>query len=117
MKSQENYLYCCDTTDEPNAADEAVLIPSSKVISITPGVIAGTQSISALTLFYEGFGNDGSAGAVQFACTAEKQKEAMDDLVAAINSNPGNGFVVLADVQNSVFCSPHITGCTVDDEV
>ena len=41
----------------------------------------------------------------------------MDDLVAAINSNPSNGFVVLSDDKNGVFCSAHITGCTVDDEV
>lgn len=117
MKSQKNYLYCCATTDEPNAADEAVLIPSSKVISITAGAKAGTGDIDALTLFFEGMGNDATAGAVTFACVAEKQKEAMDDLVAAINSNPGNGFVVLSDDKNNVFCSPHITGCTVDDEV
>ena len=117
MKSQENYLYCCATTDEPNAANEAVLVPSSKVISVTAGAKDGTGDIDALTLFFEGMGNDGSAGAVTFACTDGKQKEAMDDLVAAINSNPGNGFVVLSDDKNSVFCSPYITGCTVDDEV
>ena len=117
MKSQENYLYCCSTTDEPNAADEAVLIPSSRVISITAGNKNGLGDIDMLTLFFDGMGNDATAGAVEFACVDGKQKEAMDDLVAAINSNPGNGFVVLSDDQNDVFCSPHITGCTVDDEV
>ncbi len=117
MKSQENYLYCCGTTAEPSGANEAVLVPSSKVISITAGAKDGTGDIDALTLFFEGMGNDATAGAVTFACADGKQKEAMDDLVAAINSNPGNGFVVLSDDQNSVFCSPHITGCTVDDEV
>ena len=41
----------------------------------------------------------------------------MDDVCSAINAEPGDGFTVIADVKNNVFCSPHITGCTVDSAV
>ena len=109
----ENYLYFCDTTDEPNAADEAILIPASTVLGISIGAADGTVDNDALYLSCQGFVGDGNSRAV----TAGKLKEAMDDVCAAINSEPGDGFTVIADVKNSVFCSPHITGCTVDSAV
>ena len=114
----ENYLYFCDTTDEPNAADEAMLIPASTVLGIAVGAIAGTVDVDAIYLTCEGFVGDGnSRGSVVLAVTEGKLVEAMDDLVSAINSNPGDGFVVIADVFNNTFCSEHITGCTVDSAV
>tara|TARA_R100001440_G_scaffold42246_2_gene61914 strand:+ start:882 stop:1253 length:372 start_codon:yes stop_codon:yes gene_type:complete len=123
MKLQENYLYCNSMTTEPNNADKAVLIPSSKVICIAAGETdAGAQS-NEFTLFFEGMGNDGTAGSVQFAIPLANSyvdgvfAEAVDDIINAINSNPSNSFVTLADGQNGVFASPHVTSCAVDDEV
>ena len=114
----ENYLYFCDTTDEPNAADEAILIPASTVLGISVGAADGTVDDDALYLSCQGFIGDGnSRGAVVIAVTAGKLKEAMDDICAAINSNPGDGFVVIADDHNKTYCSEHITGCTVDSAV
>ena len=114
----ENYLYFCDTTDEPNAADEAVLIPASVVLGISIGAADGSVDDDALYLTHEGFVGDGnSRGAVILAVTAGKLVEAMDDVVSAINANPSDGFTVIADVQNGVYCSTHITGCTVDSAV
>jgi len=114
----ENYLYFCDTTDEPNATDEAILIPASTVLGISVGAADGTVDDDALYLSCQGFvGDANSRAAVILAVTAGKLKEAMDDVCAAINAEPGDGFTVIADVKNSVFCSPHITGCTVDSAV
>tara|TARA_Y100001963_G_scaffold141934_1_gene210823 strand:+ start:790 stop:1143 length:354 start_codon:yes stop_codon:yes gene_type:complete len=114
----ENYLYFCDTTDEPNAADEAILIPASTVLGISVGAADGTVDDDALYLSCQGFVGDGnSRAAVILAVTAGKLKEAMDDVCSAINANPGDGFTVIADVQNGVYCSEHITGCTVDSAV
>jgi len=114
----ENYLYFCDTTDEPNAADEAILIPASTVLGISVGAADGTVDDDALYLSCQGFVGDGnSRAAVILAVTAGKLKEAMDDVCSAINANPGDGFTVIADVANSTFCSDHITGCTVDSAV
>ncbi len=78
----------------------------------------GTVDVDAIYLTCEGFVGDGnSRGSVVLAVTEGKLVEAMDDLVTAINANPGDGFQVIADVANNVFCSDHITGCTVDSAV
>lgn len=112
----ENYLYFCDTTDEPNSSDEAVLIPASKVLGLSIGAANGTYDNDALYLSFERLSHTAARGAVLLACTAGKLPEAMDDVCAAMSATPGDGFTVIADVQNGVFCSPHITGCTVDTE-
>ena len=112
----ENYLYFCDTTDEPNATDEAVLVPASAVLGVSINLFGINQG--QLYLSHQGFvGDNNSKGAVNISITPGKDKEAMDDIAAAMSSNPGTGFTVICDVQNNVFCSDHITGCTVDSAV
>ena len=114
----ENYLYFCDTAAEPDAADTTILIPASTVRGISVGDANGEVDDDALYLSAEGFVGDGnSRAAVVLAVTAGKLKEAMDDVASAMSATPGDGFTVIADVKNSVFCSPHITGCTVDSAV
>ena len=61
---------------------------------------------------------------VSLTVTQGKEKEAMQDIMAAINSNPTDGFVIMADdcvttdsattalndkARNSSYCSPHVT--------
>jgi hypothetical protein len=114
----ENYLYFNAHTAEPAADDKAMMIPASTVLGIAVGAIAGTTDDDAIYLTCEGFVGDGnSRGSVVLAVTAGKLTEAMDDVVSAINANPGDGFVVIADVANNTYCSNHITGCTVDSAV
>tara|TARA_R100001594_G_scaffold27272_1_gene52017 strand:+ start:574 stop:927 length:354 start_codon:yes stop_codon:yes gene_type:complete len=114
----ENYLYFNGHTAEPAADDKAMMIPASTVLGIAVGAIAGTVDVDAIYLTCEGFVGDGnSRGSVVLAVTEGKLVEAMDDVVSAINSNPGNGFVVIADDHNKTYCSEHITGCTVDSAV
>ena len=114
----ENYLYFNAHTAEPAADDKAMMIPASTVLGIAVGAIAGTVDLDAIYLTCEGFVGDGaSRGSVVLAVTAGKLVEAMDDVVSAINANPSDGFTVIADVKNAVYCSDHITGCTVDSAV
>ena len=115
----ENYLYFCDTSDEPNAADEAILVPASTLRGITCGSDNGLSHPSRVCKHFEGFVGDGNSKAdvtilLNSDTTGVKQIQIVDDIVNAINSNPGDGFVTIADSQNGVFCSPEITGCTVD---
>ena len=50
--------------------------------------------------------------------TAGKHKEVIEAITSNINSGPhSNGFVVVADSENSKFCSPHIVACTTIDVV
>lgn len=114
----ENYLYFNAHTAEPAADDKAMMIPASTVLGIAIGAKAGHADVDAIYLTCEGFVGDGnSRGSVVLAVKEGKLVEAMDDLVTAINANPGDGFQVIADVANNVFCSEHITGCTVDSAV
>ena len=54
------------------------------------------------------------ADTVGLIVTANKQKEAIQDIVAAINAHPnGDPFIVIADDSNSVFASQYITGCSI----
>ena len=113
----ENYLYFQDDAAEANATNECIMIPASKVLGMSLGNASGVND-NAFYMSYEAMTNTGAArGAVLIVCTPGKQVEAMEDVVAAINSTPGDGFVVMCDVKNSIFCSPHITGCTIDSEV
>ena len=51
---------------------------------------------------------------VLLTITANKQKEVMQDIVAAINAHPnGDPFIVVSDDSNSVFASQYITGCAI----
>lgn len=112
----ETYLYFNGHTAEPAADDKSILIPASKVLGITVGAANGTADKDALYLSFAGFVNDNnSKGAVVIAVTEGKLKEAMDDLAAAINGS--DDFVVIADDFKKAYCSPHITGCTVDSAV
>jgi len=115
----ENYLYFCSTTDEPNTTDEAILIPASAVRAIHAGIVNGTNG-NSVTIAAEGFvAGDGNSRATLKLALIDRTNAtftgAMDDLSAAINATPGDGFTVIADAQNGVFCSKHIIGCTIDD--
>ena len=95
-----------------------MMIPASTVLGVAVGAIAGSVDADAIYLTCEGFVGDGNSRAsVALAVTEGKIVEAMDELTAAMNSNPGDGFIVIADVANGVFCSDHITGCAVDSAV
>ena len=114
----ENYVYFNGHTAEPAADDRAMMIPASTITGIAIGAIAGTVDLDALYLTCEGFVGDGnSRGSGVLAVSAGKLVEAMDDNVSAINSNPGDGFIVIADDHKLTYCSRHITGCTVDSAV
>ena len=114
----ENYLYFNGHTAEPAADDRAMMIPASTVLGISVGAADGTVDDDALYLSAEGFTGTGNArAAVILAVTAGKLPEAMDDVASAMSATPGDGFTVIADVQNGVFCSEHITGCTIDSAV
>ena len=115
----ENYLYFCSTTDEPNNTDEAILIPASSVRAIHSGVVTGTAGDS-VTIAAEGFvaGDGNSRATLKLQLTDKRSATftgAMDDLTAAISATPGDGFTVIADVKNGVFCSKHIINCTIDE--
>ena len=115
----ENYLFFSETTDEPNAADESIMIPSSSVLGIVPGNLL-TPGLTTSTLFFKGLANTGATrGTVVITHTSEKYKELCEDLVAAMNSTVSDGFVNMfngfqTDIPNA---SSHVTSILIDSEV
>lgn len=113
----ENYLYIQGDAAEANATDKCIMIPASRVLGVSVGSQSGTAG-DYVYLSYEAITNTGAArGSVRFDVTVGEQIKAMDDLVAATNSNPSDGFVVICDVKNKVFCSPFITGAAINTTV
>lgn len=114
-------LYFADGTAGANATTEAALISVDLVKSMEP--ISGTVSNIYLNAEVQASHRDGistlddSAGVILYnyiAIThvADKFKEVAAAVTSAMNTGPNSdGFIVIADALNSVFCSPHITDC------
>ena len=68
----------------------------------------------------EGFDDIASSGGrtdvdeMTLTITSSKQKEVIQDIMALMNANYEDGMLVIADVANSKFASPHITGVTIN---
>ena len=111
----ENYLYFNGQAGEPAATDKACLIPASAVLGMSMGADDGAGHGSRILLSFDGFVGDGNSRAgIVVGHSIGKAAEVMDDIVAAINSTPGDGFVVIGDMKTNTFCSNHITSVAVD---
>ena len=108
-------------TSEPGS----ILIPASSFRYMNP------TSTTAVTLYFDSVRNEGQFrpqhDQVTLTVTQGKLQEAMADIMAAINSNPTDGFTVMADdctttdsattaltdlSRNSSYCSTHLSAVT-----
>jgi len=108
-------------TSEPGS----ILIPASSFRYMNP------TSDTAITLYFDSVRNEGQFrpqhDQVTLTVTQGKTQEAMADIMAAINSNPTDGFTVIADdcvttdsatsalndlVRSSKYCSGHLSAVT-----
>tara|TARA_R100000234_G_C4883780_1_gene128508 strand:+ start:128 stop:514 length:387 start_codon:yes stop_codon:yes gene_type:complete len=119
----EKFLYFSDGTAGLDATTEGLCVKASLVKSMEP-ISATTSNIyfestqahkidSVSTL-------DDSAGVskfdyVQLTHTSGKFKEVATAVTQAINTTPHtDGFIVVCDALNSVFCSSLITDCSIN---
>ena len=109
----EKYLYFATATapDATESTEEVVMIPTSRLSHFE------MQSATRIKIFFtEDAGQivettDNTARTVvALDVTSGKHKEAMEDIIIAINK-PSNGFIVISDQANSIHCSSHITLC------
>tara|TARA_A100001515_G_scaffold124948_1_gene109493 strand:- start:222 stop:581 length:360 start_codon:yes stop_codon:yes gene_type:complete len=109
----ENYLYFASAAPDGTAAtEEVVCFPASQMSHFE------MASATQLRVYFESSQeNDADSGidaahAVLTIATG-KHKEAIQDIVEVINRASGGnfGFINIADSENSVFCSEHITAC------
>ena len=109
----ENYLYFAKgAIDSTTSTEEVAMFPVSKLSHFE------MSNTGDLRLFFtSGQETDNDAGldhsVVALDITVGKHKEAMQDIVEAINRPSGGnfGFINIADSEKSVFCSEHITAC------
>ena len=114
---KEKYLYFMEETDGLfNAAGDSMCVPLSRL----KGFRANGTTTQLLIEFKAmlGYGNSSDddtfvADSVLLTITANKQKEVIHDITAAINSarNIDEPMIVVSDDSNSIFASQWITGC------
>ena len=99
-----------------NAAGDSMCVPLSRL----KGFRANGTTTQLLIEFKAmlGYGNSSDddtfvADSVLLTITANKQKEVIADITAAINAarNIDKPMISICDASNSVFASPFITGC------
>tara|TARA_R100000654_G_scaffold12146_2_gene26362 strand:+ start:32 stop:391 length:360 start_codon:yes stop_codon:yes gene_type:complete len=109
----KNMLYFASAAADADAAtEEVVCFPADQLSHME--MATATQ----MRIYFESSQeNDADSGidaahAVLTIATG-KHKEAMSDIVEVINRASGGnfGFINIADSENSVFCSEHITAC------
>lgn len=125
-----NFLYfrqVTDMADDGSAGDVdgpgSVMYPASSFRYMNP-TADGTISLYFDNMRVDPTTAGPQSDTVSLTVTQGKEKEAMQDIMAAINSNPTDGFVVMADdcvttdsattalndkTRNSSYCSSHVT--------
>lgn len=109
----ENYLYFgISGLDDAASTEQVACFPASQLTHIE---MATTTNMKLFFASKTEMDNDSGIDLpeVGLTVTAGKHKEAMQDLIEAINRPSGGnfGFINIADSENSVFCSEHITAC------
>jgi len=109
----ENYLYFASAAaDGAAATEEVACFPASQMSHFEMATATG------LRIYFESSQeNDADSGIdaahVVLTIATGKHKEAIQDIVEAINRPSGGnfGFINIADSEDSVFCSEHVTAC------
>tara|TARA_R100000329_G_C7575215_1_gene203717 strand:- start:465 stop:824 length:360 start_codon:yes stop_codon:yes gene_type:complete len=109
----KNMLYFASAAPDGTAATEQVVCFPADQMSHMEYI-----SATSLRIYFESSQeNDADSGIdaahAVLTVTSGKHKEAMQDIVEAINRASGGnfGFITIADSENSVFCSTHVTAC------
>tara|TARA_R100000388_G_scaffold34186_1_gene26508 strand:+ start:488 stop:847 length:360 start_codon:yes stop_codon:yes gene_type:complete len=109
----DKYLYFATGAPDGGGGDEEVLMIGEANISHFEMATATSLQIFAKEGAEQEAQADGDNNTViTLTIATGKHKEAMQDIAATINGHPhSNGFTVIADDENDVFCSDHITAC------
>ena len=109
----KKFLYFAAAAPDGTAStEEVVCFPADQLSHLE------MASATQLRVYFESSQeNDADSGIdaahVVLTIATGKHKEAMQDIAEAINRPSGGnfGFINIADSENSVFCSTHITAC------
>jgi len=111
MANNKMLYFASGAADDTGGSEEIIMVP---VENISHFEVAGT---AALDIWFKA-GQEGTLAndytKVNLVVTAGSgnMKTVLQTLAQLINSNPhSDGFIVVADSENSVFAHPLITGC------
>ena len=109
----DKYLYFATGAPDSGGGDEEVLMIGENNISHFEMATATSLQIFGKTgVDQEAQAANDNHVAITLTITSGKHKEAMEDIAATINGPAhSNGFAVIADGENSKFCSDHIDAC------
>jgi hypothetical protein len=116
---KEKYLYFMDESDGLfDTAFDSLCVPLSRLKGFRAHGDTDKLEVELKPLRGYADANDASMAAdhVTLTITANKHKEVIQDITAAINSARvyDKPMVVVCDAANSVFASKHITGCATN---
>ena len=116
----KNFLYFADAGGTDAAADNMV-VPADAVIGINATAATTCNLYFKNPRIVEGADGDTTKNYVELTYTSGKYKEVCEAIVGAVNGAPAtsNGFVVVADMNNSKFIHRDISAViikTADDD-
>jgi len=113
---EKKFLYFGSTADDTGSTEEIIMVP---VENVSHWEVAGTASLDVF--FKVNVGQeamDMDAGTADFnkvrlvvTAGSGNMKTVLQSITSRINQHPhSDGFIVIADDENSVYCDPLITG-------
>ena len=113
----EKYLYFATAApDGTTSTEEVIMVAASKVSHYEMRNATDLRIYFDKGVAQEVLGGDGDdQNSVALDITSGKHKEVMETIAGAIASASAinSPFIVVADVENSKFISPHITSCVI----
>ena len=94
------------TGDAAAAADKAIVLNADNFVSM------GTVTTTTTKMYFLDRANTGAETVLTLTHAEARGLDVIEDVCEAIASEPKDGFIVIADVDNSNFASPYITDCT-----
>ena len=106
--------FCSAAADDSGASEEIIMVPAN---NISHWEVSGTASLDCYfttAVAQEGgtqTGTDRSTVRLVVTAGSGNMKTVLQSITAKINQHPNSdGFIVIADDENSVYCDPLITG-------
>ena len=112
---EKKFLYFGSTADDTGSTEEIIMVP---VENVSHWEVSGTTSLDCWlkTGVSQTADNDGDITNIRVRLTVTaaggNMKKVLQSITQLINSHPhSDGFLVVADDENSVYCNSLITAC------
>ena len=114
MAKTKHLYFCSGAADDTGGTEEIIMVPANNV---SHWEVSGTASLDCYfttAVAQEGgtqTGTDRSTVRLVVTAGSGNMKTVLQSITAKINQHPNSdGFIVIADDENSVYCDPLITG-------